>query len=118
MDRGSFHRGGKPADVLITHTRSIVTQGIPGSVVWIRPDKLATAVGDCARRGVSEFVPGRCGARTMPGPEAHASCNRVEADHVTAKIKRLQGASHPVQVGSYLIPARSYLDVYELKQHF
>ena len=46
---------------------------------------------------------------------ASASGNRVETDHVTAKIKRLQGASHLVQGGSYLVPGRSYIETCCLK---
>ena len=39
-------------------------------------------------------------------------------DHVTVKIKRLQGASHPVQGGSYLIPERSYLEIFWVNSRF
>ncbi|MNC40311.1 hypothetical protein D3C75_890080 [compost metagenome] len=40
-------------------------------------------------------------------------CNRVDTDHLTAKIKRLQGASYPVQTGSHPVSMRSFTDFYQ-----
>ena len=79
VNQGSFHRGGKPTDVLITHIRLIINKGVSESVVWIKPDKLATASGDCIYFNICEFVRKCFGMCTMPTSEVKGLVDELKA---------------------------------------
>lgn len=79
VNQGSFHRGSKPSDVLITHKRFIINKGVPESVVWIKPDKLATASGDCIYFNICEFVRKCFGMCTMPTSEVKGLVDELKA---------------------------------------
>ncbi|SPO64566.1 protein of unknown function [Pseudomonas sp. JV241A] len=94
-----------------------------GSAAWASTGRLSTAASNSEGEPFIRWTPGffsRMSHGTAVlyglhsvGPDYRAiagrlPCNRVDTDHLTAKIKRLQGASYPVQTGSHPVSMRSF----------